>query len=205
MDKELKPTTEEVKIWLLATLKHSCQVEYYLHQLDLGHDDPQRPHDISGEGNKYSWPVVRGLALQQRSDDPDFFERYVLPSIEYHRRYQYHHQKWNQSAVDATPDDMKVGAVDTLCSLLEPRTYQGGSHSYDQIIAVIKNNEPHKVKWFWMVYSQMKRLEQPDATAITSLANIPNIGLPDELYTHIISQTEEAVSLLRDHCGYADL
>jgi hypothetical protein len=205
VEKELKPTSDEIGIWLLATLRHSCQVEYYLHQLDLGHDDPQRPHDISGEGSKYSWPVVKGLALQQRSDDPNFFARHVLPSIEYHRRHQYHHQKWNQSDAAATPDDMKVGAIDTLCSLLEPRDYQGGSHSYDQIIAVIKNNEPHKVKWFWMVYSQMKRIEQLDTAAIISLENIPNIGLPSEMYAHIVSRTEEAVHLLRERCEYADL
>ena len=205
MEEELKPTASEVKTWLLSTLRHSVQVEYYLHQLDLGHDDPQRPHDISGEGSKYTWPVVRGLALQYRSDDPVFFEQHVLPSVGIHRRHQYHHQKWNQLDSTATSEDMKVGAIDTLCSLLEPRVYQGGSHSYEQIIAVIKNNEPHKVKWFWMVYSQMKRIADPDLTVITSLADIPNIGLPEHTHTRIVSRTEEVVHLLREGYGYSGL
>ena len=190
---------------MLSTLRHCVQVEYYLHALDLGRDDPQRPHDITGEGNKYAWSVVKGLALQNRSDDPTFFERHVLPSIELHRRHQYHHQKWNQSDPSATPDDMKVGAVDTLCSLLEPRGYQGGTHSYDEIIGVIKNNEPHKVKWFWMVYSQMKQMEEPDLAVITSLSDIPNPCLPPAMHARIVTSTAKALDLLRDDCGYSDL
>ena len=189
----------------MSTLRHCVQVEYYLHGLELGHDDPQRPHDITGEGNKYTWSVVRGLALQNRSDDPAFFEEHVLPSIEVHRRLQYHHQKWNQWDPSATPDDMKVGAVDTLCSLLEPRTYQGGRHSYDEIIDVIKNNEPHKVKWFWMVYSQMKQLEDPDLAGISSLAEIPNTCLPEAVHGKIVARTATAVDLLLNDHGYIDL
>ena len=104
MGMHIRPSLAEIRNWLLSTLRHSCQVEYYLHQLDLGHNDPQRPHDITGEGNKYTWPVVRGLALEHRSDDPAFFEEHVLPAIEFHRRHQYHHQKWNQFDPSATPD-----------------------------------------------------------------------------------------------------
>ena len=100
---------------------------------------------------------------------------------------------------------MKVGAIDTLCSLLEPRAYQGGTHSFEQIIAVIKNNEPNKAKWFWMVYSQMKRLADPDLTAITSLADIPNAGLPEQMHALIVSRTEEVVHLLKEEHGYSGL
>ena len=100
---------------------------------------------------------------------------------------------------------MKVGAIDTLCSLLEPRDYQGGAHSYEEIIDVIKRNEPHKVKWFWMVYSQMKRVKEPDVTPITSLSNIPNIGLPEEVHSSIVSRTEVAVESMRVDFGYSEL
>ena len=134
-----------------------------------------------------------------------FFEQHILPSIEYHRRHQYHHQKWNWFDATATPDDMKVGAIDTLCSLLEPRVYQGGEHSYDQIIDVIKANEPHKVKWFWMVYSQMKRIEPPDLSVITSLENFSNVGLLDTMFAQVVTRTAEAVHLLRENCEYWDL
>ena len=204
MRDELKPTTEEVKDWLLSTLRHSCQVEYFLNQLDLGHDDPQRPHDIVGPGNKFSWPIIKGLALQNRSDDPEFFDSYVLPSIELHRSQQYHHQKWNWPNPDASADDMKVGAIDALCSLLDNRIYQGGAHSFDDIVHVIKSNEPHKVKWFWMVYSQMKETRRPPLETITSLEDIPNIGLPDETHGQIVNYTSETVDLLRKTYGYID-
>ena len=201
----LKPTTEEVKEWLLSTLRHCCQVEFYLHRLNLGNDDPQRPHDIIGPGNKYLWPVLKGFAVQYRSDDPEFFHQYVLPVIEIHRQSQYHHQKWNWPNPNANDDDMKVGAIDSLCSLLDDRRYQGGSHSFEDMIRVIKGNEPHQVKWFWMVYSQMKRTASPAFETILSLDDIPNTGLPDEMYCHIVSRTRETVEMLREDHGYIDL
>ena len=61
MNPDLRPSPQEVRNWTLYTLKHSCQVEYYLTKLNLGSKDPQRPHDIVGEGNKYSWPVIKGI------------------------------------------------------------------------------------------------------------------------------------------------
>ncbi len=142
MTVELTPTDEEVKVCLISIVKHSSQVEYYLDKLKLGDNDPQRPHDIVGEGNKFSWLVFRGLALQYRSKDPVFFQNYVLPSIEIHRKGQYYHQMWNYPNPQATADDMKVGAVDALCSLLDNREYQGGAHSFEQIEDIIRRNEP---------------------------------------------------------------
>src|SRR3989344_2312013 len=111
---EIVPTTPEIKHWLVSTLRHVSQVEYYLDALNLGEKDPQRPHDIVGDYNKFSWPVIKGLALQDRSTDPDFFEDHVLPSINLHRKGQYHHQMWNFNNPKAAPEDMKVGAVDTI-------------------------------------------------------------------------------------------
>ena len=73
MNPNLRPSPQEVKNWMLSTLKHSCQVEYYLAKLNLDSKDPQRPHDIVGEGNKYSWPVIKGMAIQYRNNTPIFF------------------------------------------------------------------------------------------------------------------------------------
>lgn len=202
----IKPTTKEVKDWLLASLRHSCQVEYYLHELGLRNSDPQRPHDIVGQGNKYSWPVISGMAVQHRSRDARFFEEYVLPSIELHRKGQYHHQVWNQAHRGINHEGMKkLCAVDALCSLLDDRPYQGGRHTFEQMIPMIKKNEPERAKWFWMVYSQMKGMLLPDIQSITSLQDFPNIGIPKSTYEISREHTLEAVLMLRKERGYKDL
>lgn len=53
MEHELLPTEEEVNTWLVATLRHACHVENFLGELQLGDNDPERPHDLVGSGNKY--------------------------------------------------------------------------------------------------------------------------------------------------------
>jgi len=202
MNADLRPSPQEVKNWMLSTLKHSCQVEYYSAKLNLDPKDPQRPHDIIGEGNKYSWPVIKGMAIQYRNNIPIFFEKYVLPSIELHRKSQYHHQMWNQQNSKATLEDMKLGAVDSLCSLLEDRKYQGGAHTFQQIINIIKKESPYKAKWFWMVYSSMKKILSPNTKQIQTLSNFPNIGLPIPMHNKIKKHTQKAVQILRKEQGY---
>lgn len=202
MNPNLRSSPQEVKNWMLSTLKHSCQVEYYLAKLNLDSKDPQRPHDLIGEGNKYSWSVIKGMAIQYRNNTPIFFESYVLPSIKLHRKGQYHHQMWNQQNPKATPEDMKLGAVDSLCSLLEDREYQGGAHTFQQIINIIKKEPPYRVKWFWMVYSSMKKIPSPNTKQIQTLRNFPNIGLPTLMYNRINEHTQEAIQALRKEQGY---
>jgi hypothetical protein len=200
---EIRPTTEEVRSHLLSTLKHSCQVEYYFDHFSIGTDDPQRAHDISKRGSKYSWPVLKGLAIQNRNDDPVFFEVYVLPSILEHRKYQYHHRKWNHYNPHATTDDLMAGGIDTICSLLDNRKYNGGAHSFNGVLRHIKTGEPHQIKWILHAYDMMKDVAEPDLEVITSLDNIPNIGLM--LYDDIARKTYAAVEMLRKKYGYSDL
>ena len=52
---DIKPTKKELNIWLLSTLKHVCHIEYFVNKLDLNSNDPERPHDITGKGNKFSY------------------------------------------------------------------------------------------------------------------------------------------------------
>lgn len=205
---ELIPNEEEVRIWLLSTLRHSCHLEYFLDKLNLGKDDPERPHDIVGLGNKYDWLTIRGFALQYRVPKVDF-NHYILPSLNFHRQ-QYHHRKWNNSDENdltkpfsgASRDDMLVGALDTICSLLEDRQYQGGIHKYDQIIEIIRQNPPHKIPWLLDILPKMRLLNQPNINAITRLDNFPNIGLSKGTYLLIVEKTHEAVELLRERYGY---
>ncbi|MFH0701664.1 MAG: hypothetical protein V2A62_04465 [Candidatus Woesearchaeota archaeon] len=78
---EIKPTREEGLSVVLDIRRHSTQVEYYLTVLNLNPAEyyplwshskkhassiPQRPHDICGKWNKFTWPVLDGLTLEPR-------------------------------------------------------------------------------------------------------------------------------------------
>ena len=69
----LEPTDKEIQAWLKSALEHVLSIEYYLHQLKVGKEDPQRPHDIVGPGNKLEWPVLRGFAIQYRDRASEIF------------------------------------------------------------------------------------------------------------------------------------
>lgn len=204
---KLIPTEEEVERWLVSTLQHSCNVEYFLDKLNLGKEDPEKPHDLVGPGNKYEWNVVKGLALQFRKPD---FQTYILPALELHRQ-QYHHRKWNNPDPDdknkpipgASEEDMLVGAVDAVCSLLENRSYQGGVHDYGGIVETAKNNPPHKTPYMLKIIDEMRILQQPTIEKITSLNVFPNIGLKEDVYDAILKRVHETVEMLRREQGYS--
>ncbi|MFH1064577.1 MAG: hypothetical protein V1729_05830 [Candidatus Woesearchaeota archaeon] len=216
---EMRPDTDEVRRWLLSTLRHSCRVEYYLHNLDLGQDDPDRPHDIAGPGSKYAWDVIKGLALQYRgkefafqypSDpekcrDTDVFKEYVLPSIELHRNSQHHHITGTRPNPFSTPEDLKVAAVDTICSRLDDREYQGGAHTFEQLVEIIKKNDPKRAGQMWPIYSLMKKLPSPDVDQIISIHEFPNVGIPEDIYAKTVELTRAAVIMLKKEQGYLDI
>jgi len=205
----LVPTEGNVRAWMTSVLQHSCHVEYFLGRLDIDNDDPQRPHDLVGPGNKYEWDVLSGLALQYQDPTPDF-ETYILPALNLHRQ-QFHHQKWNEPnpmdktkrALGVSRNDMFVGAVDAVCSLLENRGYQGGVHDYDAIVKIARTNPPHKNHWMVKMIPRMAPLEQPKLERIASLGDFPNIGLQRDVYDAIVERTCEAVEILRDSHGYS--
>ncbi|MEK6833591.1 MAG: hypothetical protein AABY32_06110 [Nanoarchaeota archaeon] len=212
MTEELIPTEEEAKTWLISTLQHVFHIEYFLGELGLGDEDPERPHDLVGIGNKYEWEVIKGLALQYRNPKPDF-QTYILPSINLHRQ-QYHHRKWNnpdpndktKPMPDSTEGDMLTGAVDAVCSQLENRGYQGGTHDYDGVIEIAKKNPPtppHASPWLLRIIPEMRKLQHPNLEQILSLNDFPNIGLKGFVYDSIVNRTREVVEKLREECEYS--
>ena len=201
MEQELRPTEREIRDWLVGTIRHAQHIEYYLENLQLGKEDPQRPHDIIGNGNKFEWEVIRGFALQYRDRSPKFFNRYVAPSLERHR-CQYHHLKWNNPNPNATDRDMKVGAVDAVCSLLESdREYQGGKHTPTQINEIIEQNPEHKIPWLRQIHTEIQRIEQPELQMITNLQNFSNIGINAGAYGTICGRISDTIKMLEEH-GY---
>jgi hypothetical protein len=205
---EILPKSDEVEKWLIASLQHSCHNEYFLKALDLGKNDPERPHDLVGPNNKYEWNIIKGFALQYRRPMPDF-KNYIEPSLELHR-LQYHHLKWNNPDPNditkpipgASDEDMCMGAIDAICSLLENRGYQGGSHDYDHVIKIAKKNPPHKTPWMLKMIPKMRASPQPKLELIASLNDFPNIGLDKNIYDTIVKRTHETVEMLRNEHGY---
>ncbi len=198
---EETPTRHEIEAWLLGTIRHVQHIEYFLERLQTGKEDPQRPHDIIGHGNKFEWEVIRGFALQYRDRSSEFFDRYVAPSLERHR-CQYHHKKWNNPNPNATDEDMKVGAVDAVCSLLEPdREYQGGKHNLSQINEIIEQNPEHKRPWLRQIHTEIQRIEQPNLQLITTLHKFPNIGINPNSYDILQGRVIGTINMLEEH-GY---
>lgn len=197
----MKPTTEEVQNWLLGTIRHVQHIEYYLERLQLGKKDPQRPHDIMGAGNKFEWDVIKGFAVQYRDRNQELFDNYILPSLNRHR-CQYHHVKWNNPNPDSTDEDMKVGALDAVCSLLElDRVYQGGKHTSKEIDAIIEKNREHKRHWLSETHTEVQRVECPNLQLITDLHNFPNIGINQDTYDILRARVYDTKKMVRDY-GY---
>ena len=198
---ETTPTKSEIGAWILGTIKHVQHIEYYLERLQMGKEDPQRPHDIMGYGNKFEWEVIQGFALQYRDRSQEHFDCYVLPSLERHR-CQYHHLKWNNPNPKATDEDMKVGAVDAVCSLLEPdRAYQGGKHTSKEIEIIIDKNPEHKRSWLREIHTEMQKIEPPPLQIITSLHHFPNMGINVATYDTLRGRVEDTLKMLQDY-GY---
>lgn len=192
------PMPEEIRRWITDTLRHAAHIEFYLDRLQIGRSDIQRPHDLVGVGNKLEWPAIRGFALQYRG--PEFFEPYVRPALEFHRQ-QYHHQAWNEFSQTSSPDAMRLGAVDAVCSLLEPRGYQGGCHDWDSIATISEDNPIHKVAWMHLVAGEMRKIEKPDLAVITIERPMRLPGLSAEKYEILVERVHETLTHLKHEQG----
>ncbi len=198
---EVVPNETEVFKWILHTATHAYHIEYFLQRLQFGSEDPDRPHDIVHPYNKLEWEAVKGFALQYRKDGRKLHHKEIMSSREHHRK-QYHHQKWNQSYPNATPDALEFGAVDAVCSLLEDRGYHEGPYTYDQIEEIASKNPFHKVAWMKYAISEMKRIKQPNLAEITSFSKIPREGITPETHDIIITRVRETLRQLEKERGY---
>ena len=199
-NKTIRPTEDEVRDWLLSTTRHSMRMEFCLQSMGIGNRDPQRPHDIVGEGNKFEWEVIQGFSTENRPEIDHF--THVVPALTRHRA-QYHHQKWNHEDSGATDDEMLLGATDAICSLLENRLYQGGSHSIEEIRSIIEDrNPPYRRPWMTKALDQVNKLKMPDMGQIRHLDRIPNLGLPLSIYETTVNRVRETILMLRQDHGF---
>src|SRR3989344_2426158 len=193
----LRPTNEEIDRKMLDDLRHSLEVEYYAAALGIeSPDDNERPHDLEGRHSKYDLPVLERLALEQRTQTREV-NALVLEGINMHRG-QYHHRMWNS---DNAPDGaMRLAAVDSICSKLQPRIkIEGGSH--DGIIYSLDDGRidgdlrgtPKQIDYMVWALNQMRQVRRPDLQSVTSLISFPNIGIPRDLYHKTINRTRETI------------
>ena len=204
------PTKDSIERFLLDMIRHSNNVEYYLNHLGLFEKKGQSPHDLVGRANKLEWRVVKGLALTYDDipDDKMFFEKYILPSIEYHR-IQNHHQTWNKYNPDASVDERRVGAVDASCALRESRLYKGGrkqedlgrKHNWNEVHEKLidKNERVYIRKAAEYVVPKMQRIHVPKLGLIEDIFDFPNIGIREETYLKMKDRIPEAVDKLRKY------
>jgi len=194
------PLQCEIDQWLLSTVQHVFHIEYFLQRLQIGNNTPQRPHDIMGIGNKFEWDIIKGLSLQYAHNGEEIYKDDIWKSIALHQQ-QYHHQMWDKLNPKATNNDMELGAVDSICSLLEDRQYQGGAHTFQEIEDMIGTRcAPHALKWLRQVLPEMRKLDQPHLNKIT-LTTFPNIGVSPEIYDMIDERLHETKKMLNER-GY---
>jgi len=193
MTTSLKPTKQELLTWLIETIRHSYHIEYYLYKLNIDNpDDNERPHDLVGPGNKFEWDVASLFAIQYRSSEANYFQNNIYPALKRHR-LQYHHRKWNDPnpknpnihSEDASELDMRIGAIDSLCSLREKRIYQGGKHSWSQVESICYKNPPHKIPYLLKMLPLMRQIPEPNIEIIDDLNDVPNIDIPTLIHKTI--------------------
>ncbi|MBR9690875.1 hypothetical protein GOV08_04295 [Candidatus Woesearchaeota archaeon] len=197
MQYRTRPNTEEIKLHLLSTVKHCSSVIFYLELFGIQVDDPQSPHDIMGLGNKFEWPVMRGMALSGRNSmDDDILREQINLSVSIHRRYQNHHQ-------NSFPDDSHswLQAIDAVCASREDRIYlNGDSRPYGV------DDDPSNPSILSKVKAMIKiHPDKPDLDKIISIHDIPNIGLPSKTHNLIVDISANTVEMLRTVYGYPDL
>ncbi|MDD5193658.1 MAG: hypothetical protein PHF67_03660 [Candidatus Nanoarchaeia archaeon] len=202
------PTNLEITTQLLRTLRHAINFHYYAYQLGrIGQNDPELPHDLAGPGNRLEWEVVSGLALQFRTVNTAYFNQFLQPlidkSVQIHRQ-QNHHRMWNGrvSHPAASKSDLEVGALDTICALLEPREYNGGAHDYGQILEIVGQFSELKAGFCKRLIEKMTSLTPPDLDSIQNLVNFPNIGLDSRDYIRIQDRMKKAIPEL-NKLGYS--
>ena len=203
MEKVL-PNETEILQWILETATHTYHIEYFLQKLQVGSEDPDRPHDIVHAYNKLDWEAIKGFALQYRENGDELYKKEIMASRAYHRK-QYHHQMWKCLSPNVSADARKLSAVDAICSMLEPlesRKYQGGAHSYPEIKMIIAESAEHQIPWMEEALAEMERIKQPNLLEITSFSKIPKEGITPQTYDIIIGRAHETLRQLEHDHGY---
>jgi len=159
--------------------------------LGLDTSDIERPHDISGPGNKFEWEIMKELALPLGSKNPE-----LRRAIELHDQ-QYHHRVWIEETEPEKPDDFLFSGTDAICYYRECR-WSNRNHDYSEILREFKGNEA-QIECVKNLIPRMKKKKVPPFRINNSF---PNPGIPDDMYRRMYKKIKETVYMLREK-GYA--
>ena len=197
------PTEIEILQLYLHVATHSFNIHYNLDQMGIEiREDPDTPHDMANKGKKMEWRVSRGLALENRENGSELYPDLIKASVRYHRQ-QYHHRMWKNQSPDVPIESRKLSAADAVCSMLEPRKYQGGVHTWEQIEEkMATKSAPHQLSWMRYAFTEMRKIKQPNLAEITSFSRIPREGISPEMREAIEERVHQALHQLEQDHGY---
>ena len=193
VDNGIFPSREELKTWMISTLQHCCEVEYFLYKFGLGFKDAERPHDLGGEYSKFEPVIAIGEALQYRKKElrSTIEERIILRSVDLHRM-QKHHRVWNDPK--SSDEELEESATDVVLALLQDRPYNNGKHSYEDIIKkIIPQCHLYQARFIEEAVEKIQKSGRPDVEDIKDLRDFPNIGLPPTTHIGIRMITSRAL------------
>ncbi|MBI4983699.1 hypothetical protein HZC32_03585 [Candidatus Woesearchaeota archaeon] len=128
----------------------------------------------------------------------------IKHTVSIHRE-QYHHRMWNgeQPHPDACDQDMILGAVDTICTYLEPRKYNGGARTFQEIrkLNEIKINAGFKQFWIKQVLLEMEKIGQLNLDSLADVDDLPSQldFLPEYRYDQIKAKIGETVARVKEN------
>lgn len=194
---------------IFNTAKHSYNVHYNyeLFREAPTDPDPDIPHDVKGKFNKFEPAVAVRLALEyvdeENKEKKLKYDSLIKEGVKTHQN-QFHHKMWASSSLKVPKDSRLLSGADAICSQLEPRKYQGGTHTWKEIKNIIAANEtPHQRYWMEKVYERMRKVPQPDLAAIKSFRQIPkNEYIGAEMHDMIIGLAHETLHQLEHDHGY---
>jgi len=195
------PNEREIHAHILSTSLHSYRVEYLSTRLKVDdHDDPDRPHDMIGPGNKLEWRCLEGLSLAYR--DRNKYVKQIIKAVNFHRQ-QYHHQMWNKDCPHMTDSSLKLGAIDTVCSKLESeREYQKTVKTISELRELEFHGSKNQLDMISWVIGEMEKIEIPYLRDVTTFTQIPKTGIPAQTHDTIMERIQETIRELRKDHGY---
>jgi len=183
---------EELEKYLVAALRHSMEVHYYLVALNL--HSLNRIHDLEGLNNKFEIDVALRLALGFKNGNAEAeFKQEIEIGKELHRK-QKHHQILKTPNLDT--NEYSESLVDAICAAREERSYHK-KRTWDEILKHIESelSEKRLNNLVIDLIKRMRKIAEPDVSSITNLRNFPNIGLEENLYRRFRARCVEALEV----------
>ena len=184
----------------LEVFRHIFHTHYYFEKGGVRLRADQDLHDkdkLLDEGIKgrLALEYCRGRAGYENCDD--IIEDRIQLAVRKHRNSQYHHMIWAGKIDNPRPDDYMEGAIDIICTILEKRPYYAriglSADSLEEIsdeperfiLNFMNGDKVEKLPYVLQALSIMRDIKRPKLEIISSLENMPNIGISHGLYERL--------------------